>query len=116
MLDLTQHVRMHLTNFADAFVDRVRGADREDLRIRVTLINQDPAAAHDVQVQIPNSTTPGNLETLTAPSISSTDGVALPTRPVAPSRFPSEAEWIRAIQLRLNVNPARLRCDQGDAR
>ncbi|MDQ6730351.1 MAG: glycosyl hydrolase family 79 C-terminal domain-containing protein [Actinomycetota bacterium] len=48
-----------------------------DGALRVTLINQDPAAEHDVQVQIPNSTTPGNLETLTAPSISSTDGVAL---------------------------------------
>ncbi|MEO8969949.1 MAG: glycosyl hydrolase family 79 C-terminal domain-containing protein, partial [Solirubrobacteraceae bacterium] len=48
-----------------------------DGTLRVTLINQDPAAEHDVQVQIPNSTTPGNLETLTAPSISSTGGVAL---------------------------------------
>jgi hypothetical protein len=48
-----------------------------DGTLRVTLINQDPAAEHDVQVQIPNSTTAGTLETLTAPSISSTDGVTL---------------------------------------
>ncbi len=48
-----------------------------DGALRVTLINQDPSAEHDVQLQIPNATTLGNLETLTAPSISSTDGVAL---------------------------------------
>ncbi len=44
---------------------------------RVTLINQDPAAEHDVQVSIPGATATGSVETLTAPSLASTSGVSL---------------------------------------
>jgi hypothetical protein len=45
--------------------------------VRVTLINKDPATEHDVQLVVPGSTTPGSLETLTAPSVSSTSGVTI---------------------------------------
>ena len=47
---------------------------------RVTLINQDPTAEHDVQVLAPGTGGPapvGALETLTAPSLSATSGVSL---------------------------------------
>jgi hypothetical protein len=46
-----------------------------DGAVRVTLINQDPLNEHDVQVQIPGATAAGTLETLQAPSLSSTTGV-----------------------------------------
>lgn len=45
--------------------------------IRVTLINKDPAAAHDVQLQIAGATGPASLETLSAPSVSSTSQVTI---------------------------------------
>jgi Glycosyl hydrolase family 79 C-terminal beta domain len=45
--------------------------------VRVTLINKDPNAEHDVALNIPNATSPASLETLSAPSINSTDGVTL---------------------------------------
>jgi len=48
-----------------------------DGAVRVTLINKDPAAEHDVQLSVAGATTPGSLETLQAPSVSSTNGVTL---------------------------------------
>jgi hypothetical protein len=48
-----------------------------DGAVRVTLINKDPAAEHDVQLSVAGATTPGALETLQAPSVSSTSGVSL---------------------------------------
>jgi hypothetical protein len=47
---------------------------------RVTMINQDAAAGHDVQVTLPATTAPSgtaSLESLTAPSLSATSGVSL---------------------------------------
>jgi hypothetical protein len=45
---------------------------------RVVLINKDVAAAHDVQVQVPGAgATPASLESLQAPSATSTSGVTL---------------------------------------
>ena len=44
---------------------------------RVTLINQDPSAEHDVQVTIPGATATGSVQTLTAPSLDATSGVSL---------------------------------------
>jgi hypothetical protein len=47
---------------------------------RVVIINQDTTAEHDVQLSLPASSTPlgtGSLETLSAPSVSATDGVTL---------------------------------------
>ena len=66
-----------LTVNAPSGPTKVWATQAGDGTLRVTLINQDPAAEHDVQLQIPNSTTPGNVETLSAPSLSSTDGVTL---------------------------------------
>jgi hypothetical protein len=48
-----------------------------DGAIRVTLINKDPTAAHDVSLAVSGATATGALETLQAPSVSSTDGVTL---------------------------------------
>jgi hypothetical protein len=48
-----------------------------DGAVRVTLINKDPAAEHDVQLSVSGATTPGSLEALQAPSVSATDGVTL---------------------------------------
>ena len=48
-----------------------------DGAVRVTLINKDPGAEHDVSLSVPGATTPGSLETLQAPSVSATDGVTL---------------------------------------
>ena len=45
--------------------------------VRVTLINKDPGAEHDVSLQMPAGSGTGSLETLQAPSIDSTDGVTL---------------------------------------
>ena len=45
--------------------------------VRVTLINKDPGAEHDVSLQMPAGSGAGSLETLQAPSIDSTDGVTL---------------------------------------
>jgi hypothetical protein len=44
---------------------------------RVTIINQDPDQAQTVQVTVPGATTTGSIETLTAPSLNATGGVAL---------------------------------------
>jgi hypothetical protein len=46
-----------------------------DGTVRVTLINKDPAAEHDVALGVAGATAPGSLETLQAPSVSSTTGV-----------------------------------------
>jgi hypothetical protein len=46
-------------------------------RIRVVLINKDPNAAASVQLQLPGSGTPATVESLSAPALSSTGGVAL---------------------------------------
>jgi hypothetical protein len=43
----------------------------------VTLINKDAATEHDVQLSVAGATTPGSLETLQAPSVSSTSGITL---------------------------------------
>ncbi len=51
-----------------------QGADGAE---RVTLINKDTTAEHDVQVSIPGATTPGALETLQAASAFATSGVTL---------------------------------------
>ena len=48
-----------------------------DGAVRVTLINKDPAAEHDVSLSVPGATAAGALETLQAPSVSATDGVTL---------------------------------------
>ena len=45
--------------------------------VRVTLINKDPSAEHDVALSVPGAVGPGSLETLSAPSITATDGVTL---------------------------------------
>jgi hypothetical protein len=44
---------------------------------RVTLINKDPANAQDVQIRMPGTPGSGTLETLQAPSVSSTSDVIL---------------------------------------
>ena len=48
-----------------------------DGTLRVTVINEDPSAEHDVALQLPGASGTGSLETLTAPSLSSTSGVTL---------------------------------------
>jgi hypothetical protein len=45
--------------------------------VRVTLINKDPTAEHDVSLSVSGATVAGSLETLQAPSVSATDGVTL---------------------------------------
>ncbi len=45
--------------------------------VRVTLINKDPAAEHDVSLQLPATANQGSLETLSAASVSSTSGVTI---------------------------------------
>ncbi len=44
---------------------------------RVVVINQDPSAAHDVQLAAPGGQTQGSVETLNAPGLSSTADVTL---------------------------------------
>ncbi|HET9102127.1 MAG TPA: glycosyl hydrolase family 79 C-terminal domain-containing protein [Solirubrobacteraceae bacterium] len=56
---------------------KVWATQAADGSVRVTMINQDPSAEHDVQLQIPGATEPGSLETLTAPSLDATSGVTL---------------------------------------
>lgn len=48
-----------------------------DGTLRVTLINEDPDAEHDVSLQLAGASSSGSLETLAAPSLSSTSGVTL---------------------------------------
>jgi hypothetical protein len=48
-----------------------------DGAVRVTLINKDPAAEHDVALSISGATATGALETLQAPGVSATSGVTL---------------------------------------
>ncbi|MFZ1996517.1 MAG: glycosyl hydrolase family 79 C-terminal domain-containing protein [Solirubrobacteraceae bacterium] len=48
-----------------------------DGAVRVTLINKDPNAEHDVSLSVSGATTAGSLETLQAPSVSATSGVTL---------------------------------------
>jgi hypothetical protein len=48
-----------------------------DGTIHVVVINQDTVNEHDVAVTVPGQTTPGAIESLTAPSISATSGVSL---------------------------------------
>lgn len=62
---------------APAGPTKVWATQAGDGTVHVALINEDPSAEHDVQVQVPGSTSTGNVETLTAPSLSSTDGVTL---------------------------------------
>jgi hypothetical protein len=45
--------------------------------VRVTLINKDPSAEHDVALSIPGAAGQGSLETLSAPTIDSTSGVTI---------------------------------------
>ena len=71
-----------------------------DGTVRITLINQDATAEHDVNVSIPASTTAGAAETLTAPSLdgdvrrrrsaarSFGDETATGTLPAAPATTP----------------------------
>ena len=62
---------------APAGPTKVWATQGPDGTIRVTAINQDTTAEHDVAVQIPGATTGGTLEALQAPSISATFGVTL---------------------------------------
>jgi hypothetical protein len=48
-----------------------------DGTIRVTAINQDATAEHDVQVVVPNATAPGAVETMAAPALDAPAGVTL---------------------------------------
>jgi hypothetical protein len=48
-----------------------------DGAIRVTLVNKDPGAEHDVSLSVSGATASGALETLQAPSVPSADGVTL---------------------------------------
>ena len=48
-----------------------------DGSVRVTLINQDPTADHDVQLQIPGQPRPASWSRSTAPSLDATTGVTL---------------------------------------
>ncbi len=48
-----------------------------DGTVRVTCINQDATAEHDVAVTLPGATNPGSVETLAAPSLAATTGVTL---------------------------------------
>jgi hypothetical protein len=48
-----------------------------DGTVRVTLINKDTLSEHDVRVQVPGAATIGSVQTLQAPSVSSTSGVTL---------------------------------------
>jgi hypothetical protein len=57
---------------------KVWATQASDGTIRLTLINQDTAAQHDVAVTLPAGTTaPGSEEALQAPSAAATDGVTL---------------------------------------
>ena len=62
---------------APAGPTKVWATQAGDGSVRVTVINQDPQAEHDVQLQVPGATDTGNLETLTAPSLDATSGVTL---------------------------------------
>ncbi len=62
---------------APAGPTKVWATQGPDGTIRVTAINQDTTAEHDVAVQIPGTTTGGTLEALQAPGISATSGVTL---------------------------------------
>jgi len=48
-----------------------------DGTLRVTLINQDPDAEHDVSLKLAGASGTGSLETLAAPSLAATSGVTL---------------------------------------
>ncbi|MBV9820074.1 MAG: hypothetical protein JOZ07_17215 [Solirubrobacterales bacterium] len=48
-----------------------------DDTVRVVAINQDATAEHDVALTVPGATAAGSLETLTAPSLDATSGVAI---------------------------------------
>jgi hypothetical protein len=48
-----------------------------DGTIRVTAINQDATAEHDVQVVVPNATAPGAVETMAVPALDAPTGVTL---------------------------------------
>jgi hypothetical protein len=48
-----------------------------DGSVRVTLINKDPSAEHDVSLAVSGASAAGSLETLQAPSVSATSGVTL---------------------------------------
>jgi hypothetical protein len=56
---------------------KVWATEGSDGTVRVTLINKDPAAEHDVTLGVAGESDPGALETLTAPSVASTSGVAI---------------------------------------
>ena len=62
---------------APAGPTKVWATQGPDGTVRVTAINQDTTAEHDVAVQIPGATATGSLEALQAPSIAATDGVSL---------------------------------------
>ncbi|HEX5192250.1 MAG TPA: glycosyl hydrolase family 79 C-terminal domain-containing protein [Solirubrobacteraceae bacterium] len=56
---------------------KVWATEATDGTIHVVVINQDTANEHDVAVTVPGQTAAGNIESLTAPSISATSGVTL---------------------------------------
>jgi hypothetical protein len=56
---------------------KVWATQAADGAIRVTLINKDPNAEHDVQLQLPGVPGRASLETLQAPSVSATSGVTI---------------------------------------
>ncbi len=85
--------------------------------VRVTLINKDPSAEHDVVLTVPGGSTSGSLETLSAPSISSTDGVTLggqsfgdeTTTGTLPTPQTTRS-CRRATRTRCRCRPAQRRC------
>jgi hypothetical protein len=48
-----------------------------DGAVRITLINKDPAAEHDISLSVAGAAMPGSLETLQAAGVSATSGVTL---------------------------------------
>jgi hypothetical protein len=64
---------------APAGAVKVWATEGPDGTVRVTCINQDATAEHDVQIAVPGATNTaaGSLETLTAPSVAATTGVSL---------------------------------------
>jgi hypothetical protein len=66
-----------LTTTAPAGPVKVWATQGGDGAVRVTLINKDPTAEHDVSLAVSGATAAASLETLQAPSVSATDGVTL---------------------------------------
>jgi hypothetical protein len=66
-----------LRSAAPAGAVKVWATQGGDGTVRVTLINKDPTAEHDVSLSVAGATSPGSLETMQAPGVSATSGVTL---------------------------------------